>query len=91
MIKKSKKERLKLYREDLEKAKRLEVLKKEIEEDISNQQKKTQKIVYPYYHSDTDIKKIAKEFVKEYKRIDKIKKTIKLNIIEHEEWLKRKL
>ena len=91
MNKQSKKERLRIYREDMKQAKRLEVLKNEIKEDISNQQKKTQKIIYPYYHPDTDIKKIAKEFVKEYKRIDNIKKTIKLNIIEHEEWLKRKL
>jgi len=91
MYKQSKKERLRLYREDIEKAKRLEVLKNEIKEDIFYQNKKTNKIVYPYYQPDTDIKKIAKEFIKEYKRIQKIKKAIKLNTIEHEEWLKRKL
>ena len=75
------------FLKDLEKSQRIAKIKEEIRKDFASRKQVYVKSEYP---KDTDISKLAKEFVNEYKLAQERKKAVKLTLIDHEEWLKRK-
>ena len=75
------------FLKELERQQRIADIKKEIKKDLARDKKNYVKSGYP---KNTDMRKLANEFVEEYKMMQNRKKAEKSTLIDHEEWLKRK-
>lgn len=77
-----------IFLKELERQKRISKIKEEIKKDLQKDKKPYVKSGYP---EGTDMSKLASKFVLEYKMMISRRKAEKSTLIDHEEWLRRKI
>jgi len=78
------------FLKELKQQKKIADIKAEIKKDLESHNK-NKIYVKSGYPENTDMSKLASQFVEEYKMMLKRKKAEKSTLIDHEEWLRRKI